>query len=253
MKKAILGIVFITLLIFSAVPAYASNNSSKPITPKVLQAVFIHYEHPVKPSKPGTTLPEPVNDYYQPIGPAWDLSKYPAGIPFVINPSKAPAGAVSELKKAFETWDNASNQEVFNDSPVINYNSWWGNNDGKNNVSWQVLSSSSAIAATWIWYLDKDASNSMTLGDEVIENDIVFNASMRWGIDADGEGTSSKLKNMFDVCNIATHEIGHVIGLDDLYDLKYRELTMYGYGAKSETQKITLETGDINGTIALYP
>ena len=114
-----------------------------------------------------------------------------------------------------------------------------------------MLASGSIIAGTWIWYNDKD-NNGMDDGDEILETDIVFNKSMRWGIDADGEGTAFKLKNAYDVANIGTHEVGHVVGLDDFYDTIYSEITMYGYSSKAETKKISLEIGDRNGTVALY-
>ena len=52
--------------------------------------------------------------------------------------------------------------------------------------------------------------------------------------------------------NVGTHELGHVVGLDDLYPAQYRDLTMYGYSAAKETKKITLENGDIAGTQAIY-
>jgi len=43
-----------------------------------------------------------------------------------------------------------------------------------------------------------------------------------------------------------------VVGLDDIYDALYSEITMYGYSGKTETRKISLEIGDRNGTAALY-
>ena len=43
-----------------------------------------------------------------------------------------------------------------------------------------------------------------------------------------------------------------MVGLDDLYDKKYSELTMYGYSEEGETKKISLENGDELGCQALY-
>ncbi len=254
MKRVVVSLIAVALALAFAAPLAAAqaSNGAAADGPRVLEAVFVHYDHPAKPVKPGTEPPPAITSHYELIGPAWDLGKYPDGIPYVVNPSGAPAGAEQEVIAAFEAWDKATGRELFSNDPGVNYDSWWGQEDGKNNVSWQVLGSGSIIAGTWIWYLDKDNSGSMTAGDEVIENDIVFNASMRWGIDADGEGTGYALKRLFDVRNIATHEIGHVVGLDDLYDLSYRNITMYGYAAKSETKKISLESGDILGAMALY-
>jgi len=247
-KKILVGLLVLGLVLALTTPALAA----KPVKPKVLEAVFIHYERPNKPGKPKPPEEPKIYDYYLLLGPKWDLSKYSDGVPYVINPSGAPAGAELEVKAAFEAWDAATGAELFNDSPQINPNSWWGKQDGKNNVSWQVIAGGGIIAGTWLWYLDNDDSGTMSPGDEILETDIVFNASQRWGIDPDGEGKAYKLTNMFDVRNIATHEAGHVVGLDDLYDSVYSEITMYGYSAKGETKKISLEVGDVNGTKALY-
>jgi hypothetical protein len=94
------------------------------------------------------------------------------------------------------------------------------------------------IAVTFIWY----DPNSY----EIVDWDMVMNTMQKWGIDPDGEGPQS-LKRAFDVRNIVTHEAGHVVGLDDLYEDIYSELTMYGYSSKGETKKISLENVDIAG------
>ncbi|MCK4367642.1 MAG: matrixin family metalloprotease [Thermoplasmata archaeon] len=52
--------------------------------------------------------------------------------------------------------------------------------------------------------------------------------------------------------NVATHELGHRVGLADLYNAKSSEQTMYGYADYGETKKRTLEAGDIVGVQALY-
>ena len=52
--------------------------------------------------------------------------------------------------------------------------------------------------------------------------------------------------------NIATHELGHSVGLDDLYNSGCSAETMYGYASEGETNKRTLELGDITGVSELY-
>ena len=74
--------------------------------------------------------------------------------------------------------------------------------------------------------------------------DIIFNALLKW--------SSDPIKKAYHVQNIATHEAGHVVGLDDLYDEVYSELTMYGYSKKGETKKVDLQEGDVLGTQDLY-
>ncbi len=105
---------------------------------------------------------------------------------------------------------------------------------------------------TVIWYCDADDNGQPSKGDEMVDCDIIFNALQKWGIDPDGEGTEYKLKKAFDVRNVATHEVGHVVGLDDLEEEIYSELTMYAYTLKGEVKKISLEEGDIAGCQYLY-
>ncbi len=57
----------------------------------------------------------------------------------------------------------------------------------------------------------------------------------------------------YDLQNIATHEIGHWIGLDDLFDDSDKDLTMYAFGAGGEVKKRTLGQGDISGKNQLAP
>lgn len=158
---AVLMVVALLASFLSVVPA-----SAKPITPQVLEAVFIHYEHP---ARPGPSPESKVYNYYLLLGPKWDLdiNKYPDGVPYVINPSGAPLGAELEVKAGFEAWDVATSAELFNDNPLIDTNSWWGKLDGKNNVSWQVIAGGGILAGTWLWYLDNDGSGTMTDGDEI--------------------------------------------------------------------------------------
>jgi hypothetical protein len=51
---------------------------------------------------------------------------------------------------------------------------------------------------------------------------------------------------------IATHELGHAVGLDDLYEAACSEESMYGYAQNGETKKRTLEAGDKFGVKELY-
>ena len=55
-----------------------------------------------------------------------------------------------------------------------------------------------------------------------------------------------------DIENIVTHELGHTFGMGDLYDSNCANETMYGYASEAETNKRTLESGDIEGVSKLY-
>ncbi|MFC2069138.1 matrixin family metalloprotease [Chloroflexota bacterium] len=245
MKKAIIVLLSISILLLS-VPAatLAAEPVNKPITPGELKSItFIHYakpDKPPKPDKPGKPdepePPAPDNSAYELLG-----ISLPGTTTFYVNSSGAPAGSVNEMIQSFETWDIETGAELFG---YAGQTSVYGlNNDGQNTVSWVRVAPRSTIALTRLWY------NPAT--DEIVEFDIVFNAFLKWGIDPDDEGPI-KLSKAFDVENIATHEVGHVVGLGDLYEEQYRELTMYGYGQTGETIKISLEEGDVEGAQYLY-
>jgi hypothetical protein len=57
----------------------------------------------------------------------------------------------------------------------------------------------------------------------------------------------------YDVWSVATHELGHVAGLDDLYTNEAKTHTMYGYIDKGETIKRDLHEHDKEGLRRIYP
>ncbi|MBA7689098.1 hypothetical protein ES703_97593 [subsurface metagenome] len=73
-----------------------------------------------------------------------------------------------------------------------------------------------------------------------------------WSEDCTVQDCISIGNEKMDFGNIATHELGHAVGLDDLYTSKCSEMTMYGYASYGETKKRTLEAGDITGVQKLY-
>lgn len=113
--------------------------------------------------------------------------------------------------------------------------------DGSNEVYFADISSSNAIAVTIIWGIFGGPS----AGRELVEWDQIYD-------DVDFDWSSSGEGGKMDFENIATHELGHSVGLDDLYDSNCSEQTMYGYASYGETKKQTLESGDIAGISTLY-
>jgi hypothetical protein len=80
----------------------------------------------------------------------------------------------------------------------------------------------------------------------------VFNKRYPWAVFPSSPECQSS-PDAYDLQNVATHEFGHWIGLDDLFDDSDRDLTMYGFGAGGEVKRRTLGTGDISGKNALEP
>ena len=252
MRRLVVSLIVISLVFTLLLCAIGPVSAAKPATPSVRQVILGDYA--AKGGPPSSPRGgSKVYDYYLLIGPEWNLSKYDDGVPYVICRAGAPDGADAEIVAAFESWDDVTTGELFLDSPTYSDNSGTLG-DYINNVSWEVMPDpmSGAIAISWISYYDWDNSGGPSAGDEMLEMDIMFNAALSWGIDRDGESKAYTVRQAYDIRNIAAHEVGHMVGLDDLYAKTYSELTMYGYGTKGETKKISLEIGDINGTRALY-
>jgi len=108
--------------------------------------------------------------------------------------------------------------------------------DGVNIVCAANLGAGGILAQNTFWYTRK--------GKIVLENDIVFNTYYPW--------STTGAPGYYDVQNIATHELGHSLVLDDLYKSYQAEMTMYGYAAAGETKKRTLEFGDRDGIVKIY-
>ncbi len=81
---------------------------------------------------------------------------------------------------------------------------------------------------------------------ELREWDQVYNTYYSWSAEAAG------IPDAMDFDSIATHELGHTMGLDDLYTASCSSETMYGYGIEGEIYKRDLNAGDIAGIHTLY-
>jgi hypothetical protein len=107
--------------------------------------------------------------------------------------------------------------------------------DGVNLVDFGPLGAG-ALAMNYTWYQ----------GGHILEVDLRLNRDdYRWTNRPGG-------RNRYQVANIAAHEIGHQLGLDDLGD-PHGALTMFGRMGKGEMSKTTLGRGDLRGAAALSP
>lgn len=108
--------------------------------------------------------------------------------------------------------------------------------DGTNMVDFGVLGSK-ALAVNYTWYKD----------GRILEVDMRLN---RW--DYKWKPHVSKTKTRFIVGNVATHEIGHQLGLADLSD-PHGSLTMFARIKPGETTKTKLGRGDMKGASFVSP
>ena len=139
-------------------------------------------------------------------------------------------------------WDNNTSADLFG-SYAIDYDSSWDSDapDGRNELLFGNYQESGVIGVTVIWgYFRGKPSNR-----KIVEFDILFDTDFTWGDGALNSG-------VMDLQNIATHELGHGVGLADLYDTVCVAQTMYGYSDYGEITKRNLDTGDIAGIQELY-
>ncbi|UCH78079.1 MAG: T9SS type A sorting domain-containing protein [Candidatus Coatesbacteria bacterium] len=156
------------------------------------------------------------------------------------------ANEFAQLTTALATWSNVSGQwyrqvrgantsqlNYGYDSSVLavwyhsSYRSY-----GQNPWRW----GSGAIAVNVYWYS----------GSLIVHNDVCFN---NYNFSWSDSGASGRM----DVQNIAAHEFGHNLCLNDLYNSGARDYTMYGYCSYGETKKRTLHADDIAGIRYIYP
>ena len=65
-------------------------------------------------------------------------------------------------------------------------------------------------------------------------------------------GDAKRKRNTMDFQSVVTHELGHSLGLDDLYSPSCSHVTMFGSSSEGMTDKRTLEAEDIEGIRNLY-
>ncbi len=78
---------------------------------------------------------------------------------------------------------------------------------------------------------------------ELVDTDIILNSTHPFGIDFSPD--------KFDAESVLLHELGHALGLANLYSPSDSDKVMYGYIAKGQIKR-SLHQDDINGVVYLY-
>ena len=146
------------------------------------------------------------------------------------------------LSSSITKWETVAGANILGDEDItktVNRNTI-GSLNGENEVMFRNIEDDGAIAVAIVWGI----FGGPPFARELVEWDMIFD-------DADFDWGTGELNKM-DFENIATHELGHAVGLGDLYNSECSEQTMYGYSTEGETKKRTLESGDIAGLNLLY-
>lgn len=237
--KKIFALLIVTILLMM-IPLAAANS-----TPPLSKIVFVYKKEGfAKPPWAGGGKGK-TSEGYELLGKGVKWKELPAT--YYIDPDNDNGLTVEFVTKAIydsaEEWDAHTSAELFNDIYTVIDDGTWDSDvpDGRNELLFGDYPEPGVIAVTVVWgyFIGKPSTR------KIIEFDILFDTDFTWG-DATVEST------VMDLQNIATHELGHGVGLADLYDDQWSEQTMYGYATYGETKKRTLESGDIAGIQALY-
>lgn len=258
--KLFVALVLAVLLLAMPMPVAAAPPEDNPGKgpPDLEKTVFIHYRadrgHVSPNAKPG----KPVALYsYSKIH--WSDSKLP--VPYWINLTGSPVAstdAVTGITASFQTWENdplshmrfAYNGTTTTYAPGLNVTA----PDYQNVVGWADLSAtdSNAIGITVVW--SSRATKLIVDADTVLNTASMFAWTQASGVtDPNSALLSDTARYDVDVQNIMTHEAGHWLMLNDLYDTATNQQTMHGVSADRELKKRSLESGDIEGIRKIYP
>ena len=159
-------------------------------------------------------------------------------VTFNVNDGSIPTEPISTMEAiqaSFSEWELAIGDH-FDVAPVGGASG--PEADGNNTVGWVRIVPRNVLAATWVW-TEVDADGI----ERVTDADIFYNLFQKWtALAACGEAGG------FDVGNVGTHEVGHVIGMAHVQD-SGAMATMYPSAPKGEVKKRTLTTGDVDGAL----
>lgn len=150
------------------------------------------------------------------------------------------------MQNGIQKWEDAANYNIIGNGTLTTdllVAETSGSPDGTNEVYFADITDSNAIGVTIVWGIFGGRPSSR----QIVEWDQIYD-----DVDYDWSAEANGVTGKMDFDNIATHELGHTMGMADLYELGCNDETMYGYGATGETYKRDLGPGDIAGISKLY-
>lgn len=234
--KGIYIVLSMTIVIALALPATIA--SAQPAPSELKNITFIDNANKGTSANPAPPLN---NLSYKLLG-----LKLNSTFTYYVNPrgsGNSQSATANQTQLSFAAWNATTNMVLFNYGGSTDKG--YGH-DGRNTVLWAPLSST-VVSKTVIWYVPDTDNDGF---GQIVESDIILNKNLKWGIDPDVEGPITI--DSYDIRNVITHDAGHIVGLADMCDGAYCQLTMHGNYSKGETIKISLEGGDVTGAQYLY-
>ena len=208
---------------------------------------FVHYKKDfARPDKPGGAKPPKASSCFAFLASGAKWKGVPE--PFIFDETVSDAGArLSLVSTAIGTWEAAAaGKDILGDGIVAPVSIEVARTlNGFNEVTFgSFVDDPYVIAMTTVW----GVWGGPPAGRHLVEWDMVFgDDSWSWWYNVGTPGTT-----FTDFLSIATHEIGHAMGMDHPSDTCTEE-TMYAFSGWSETKKRDLNDGDIAGIRKLYP
>jgi hypothetical protein len=162
--------------------------------------------------------------------------------PWSVDDSNAPiSGMATLLAKDVGTWEGAAGADILGNGSVDrSYDANTSTVDDRNGAEFAPIADAGVIAVTYTW----GVFGGPPQGRQLVEWDMVFDSdSFAW--------STTGATNAMDFENIATHELGHAMGLGHPSNTCTEE-TMYAFASLGETKKRDLNAGDVQGIDGLY-
>jgi uncharacterized protein YgiM (DUF1202 family) len=171
---------------------------------------------------------------------------------FAINPTcsntdLSSSEIVSAMESGMREWNSHLARPLFSMSNYVDTGAHASKkNDGVNAISFAELASD-VLAVTKTYYNTKyPLPEGYPAKYAAVESDITFNTKyVNWtNVDKNPSG--------MDLQSLATHELGHALGLGDVYGSQYSYVTMYAYGVSGDKGARSLAEPDLKGLSKFY-
>ena len=212
---------------------YYMGKSFDPQSRQMVDGLAFVHRAPERKLKPNVAPARPVKACYRLIGfPGW-TSQESWSVATTPGSPLQTSTIITEIGNAITQWEMAAGAQILGSGSsrtVLPSTTL----DGVNAIAFGNAGGGGTVAVTYVWGSRRTP---------IVEFDQIYGSNWDW--------VTGSSADAFDFANVATHEIGHAVGLDHPGN-SCTEETMYAYVDFGETKKRTLNPGDILGVQALY-